>query len=57
MNPYVLEMKGIEKSFGVPVLKGVDFSLEKGEYAALIGHSGSGKSTPWWAAMEPENPL
>ena len=31
MNPYVLEMKGIEKSFGVPVLKGVDFSLEKGE--------------------------
>ena len=45
MNPYVLEMKGIEKSFGVPVLKGVDFSLEKGEYAALIGHSGSGKST------------
>ena len=37
MNPYVLEMKGIEKSFGVPVLKGVDFSLEKGEIHALVG--------------------
>lgn len=45
MNPYVLEMKGIEKSFGVPVLKGVDFSLKRE------------RSTPWWAAMEPENPL
>ena len=37
MNPYVLEMKGIDKSFGVPVLKGVDFSLEKGEIHALVG--------------------
>ena len=29
MNQYVLEMRRIEKSFGVRVLKGVDFSLKK----------------------------
>lgn len=45
MNPYVLEMRGIEKSFGVPVLKGVDFALKKGEIHALVGGNGAGKST------------
>ena len=42
----VLELKGIHKSFGrTEVLKGIDFTLEKGEVLSIIGSSGSGKTT------------
>ena len=42
----VLEVKNIHKSFGKSkILKGIDFSLEKGEVLAIIGSSGSGKTT------------
>ena len=42
----VLEVKDIYKSFGKnEILKGINFSLERGEVLAIIGSSGSGKTT------------
>lgn len=41
-----LEVKNYRKSFGEnEVLKGISFSLEKGEVLAIIGSSGGGKTT------------
>jgi polar amino acid transport system ATP-binding protein len=41
-----LEVNNLTKSFdGTAVLKGVDFTLEKGQVLSLIGSSGSGKTT------------
>jgi polar amino acid transport system ATP-binding protein len=42
----LVELRDVHKRFGmVEVLKGVSLSLEKGEIIAVIGRSGSGKST------------
>ena len=42
----IVEAKGIHKSFGtLEVLKGVDFSADKGEVVSIMGASGAGKST------------
>lgn len=42
----ILEVKNLVKNFGkIQVLKGIDFSMEKGEVVAVIGSSGSGKTT------------
>ena len=42
----ILEIKGLHKRFGDHhVLKGIDFTVEPGERIAIIGGSGSGKST------------
>ena len=42
----VLEVNNLKKNFGkTEVLKGISFSLEKGEVLSIIGSSGSGKTT------------
>jgi lipoprotein-releasing system ATP-binding protein len=47
----LIELSGLTKSYGIgtsvetEVLHGIDFTLQRGEFAALIGPSGSGKST------------
>ena len=42
----LLEVSNIHKTFGkTEVLKGIDFTLEKGEVISIIGSSGSGKTT------------
>ena len=45
-----LEICNLKKSFGMgeakqDVLRGMDFSVSKGEFCVLLGPSGSGKST------------
>ena len=45
-QPVVVEMKQIERRFGsVVALRGVDFTVRKGEVRALMGDNGAGKST------------
>jgi polar amino acid transport system ATP-binding protein len=45
MSP-IVELRDVHKSFGpVKVLNGVSFSVDKGQVVAIIGRSGSGKST------------
>ncbi|MEA3334649.1 MAG: sugar ABC transporter ATP-binding protein [Chloroflexota bacterium] len=42
----LLKMQGISKAFfGVPVLKNIDFDLDRGEVHVLLGENGAGKST------------
>ncbi len=42
----ILEIRDLHKSYGsMPVLSGIDLTVEQGEFVGVIGLSGSGKST------------
>lgn len=47
---YLIELTGIRKIYGKPpafiqALKGIDFKVKEGEFVAIMGASGSGKTT------------
>jgi peptide/nickel transport system ATP-binding protein len=51
MMPLV-EISNLKVAFdGLPVLHGIDLSIERGEAVGLVGESGCGKSVTWLAAL------
>ena len=51
MTP-LISIRDLSVAFhGVPVVRGVDLALRKGEALGLVGESGSGKSVTWLAAL------
>jgi ribose transport system ATP-binding protein len=41
----LLAIRGLDKSYGAPVLAGIDLDIRAGEVHALVGANGAGKST------------
>lgn len=49
-NPILLELQHVSKVYGqgeaqTPVLRNINLQIAEGEFVAIMGHSGSGKST------------
>ncbi len=49
-KPALIELRGVTKVYGtgqaaMQALRGVDLSIHEGDFVAVMGHSGSGKST------------
>lgn len=47
----MLRVRGLKKSFGRPIVQGVDLDVEKGEIVGLLGANGAGKTTTFRMTM------
>jgi len=52
MNMPLIRLRGLDVRFdGIPALRGIDLTIERGEAVGLVGESGCGKSVTWLAAL------
>ena len=52
MSGPLIRIEGLRVAFdGAPAVRGVDFTIHRGEALGIVGESGSGKSVTWLAAL------